>query len=363
MWGGRDDACPCDEDAEMSFESDSTVEIPYQDRLPAAGLSYKFQRLRERIRAAVASGELHGKLPGERALAKRFNVNAKTLSKALTDLAAEGLLDRSIGRGTYVKGSAPTVELKTGRWLVFCTPDQVGTPILSKLKASNPDLHVHSERQWDLRPSFLQPFSKVISLDPGVPETLLRNLVVRNMNVVTVDYQPKVFSMHSVLDDTFTCAANLTRTLMMEGHRSFIVVERRGQDTIAKAVRQTARRLSPDATVDVVDPADVAAGAFTGVTFICESQDVAMTVSASFGETTVASVWAVGCAEGQVNVGGVYTDQKQKIDAIVTLLNEPPSRPTATWLAGEFVPTASARVMGATQVGATLQRPGIALAS
>src|SRR5881394_1934301 len=71
------------------------------------GMSYKFQRLREKLRAAIASGELSGKLPGERALAKRFHVNAKTLSKALTDLAAEGLLDRSIGRGTYVKGSAP----------------------------------------------------------------------------------------------------------------------------------------------------------------------------------------------------------------------------------------------------------------
>src|SRR5215218_11509963 len=83
------------------------------------GMSYKFQRLREKIRAAIESGELVGKLPGERALAKRFHVNAKTLSKALTDLAAEGLLDRSIGRGTYVKGSAPA-PAAPGRWLVLC---------------------------------------------------------------------------------------------------------------------------------------------------------------------------------------------------------------------------------------------------
>src|SRR6202167_2540549 len=81
------------------------------------GLSYKFQRLREKIRQAVAKGELAGKLPGERALAKRFHVNAKTLSKALTDLAAEGLLDRSIGRGTFVKGSAPEPEVQAGPWL------------------------------------------------------------------------------------------------------------------------------------------------------------------------------------------------------------------------------------------------------
>ena len=86
---------------------------------PHDRMSYKFQRLREKLRQSVVSGELTGKLPGERALAKRFHVNAKTLSKALTDLAAEGVLDRSIGRGTYVKGSAPAVAAP-GRWLVLC---------------------------------------------------------------------------------------------------------------------------------------------------------------------------------------------------------------------------------------------------
>src|SRR3954470_23442881 len=87
------------------------------------GLSYKFQRLRERLRAAVASGELVGKLPGERALARRFHVNAKTLSKALTDLAAEGLLDRSIGRGTYVRGSTPVNDRTAQRWLIVGEAD------------------------------------------------------------------------------------------------------------------------------------------------------------------------------------------------------------------------------------------------
>src|ERR1700752_3463931 len=80
-----------------------------QDRGQDARLSYKFQRLRERLRSAITSGELTGKLPGERQLARRFRVNAKTLSKALTDLAAEGLLERNIGRGTYVRGSTESV--------------------------------------------------------------------------------------------------------------------------------------------------------------------------------------------------------------------------------------------------------------
>ena len=51
-------------------------------------LSYKFQRLRERIRAAIVSGDLRGKLPGERELARRFNANANTVSKALSELTS-----------------------------------------------------------------------------------------------------------------------------------------------------------------------------------------------------------------------------------------------------------------------------------
>jgi DNA-binding transcriptional MocR family regulator len=76
------------------MDSDTLVQPEARSRrLRDSELSYKFERLRERIRAAVNNGELSGKLPGERVLARRFRVNAKTLSKALTDLAAEGVLE------------------------------------------------------------------------------------------------------------------------------------------------------------------------------------------------------------------------------------------------------------------------------
>lgn len=65
-------------------------------------LSYKFQRLRERIRTAILNGEFQDRLPGERELGKLFNANAKTINKALCDLSGEGLLVRQIGRGTFV---------------------------------------------------------------------------------------------------------------------------------------------------------------------------------------------------------------------------------------------------------------------
>ncbi len=69
-------------------------------------LSYKFQRLREAIREAIVNGSLPDRLPGERELGRRFGANAKTINKALSDLTAEGLLVRRIGRGTYRAGTS-----------------------------------------------------------------------------------------------------------------------------------------------------------------------------------------------------------------------------------------------------------------
>ncbi len=314
---------------------------PIQQNVAAgSGLSYKFQRLRERIRAAVASGELEGKLPGERALAKRFNVNAKTLSKALTDLAAEGLLDRSIGRGTYVKGSAPVTASQSGRWIIFCTPAQANSSLVEAIKAVGPDVHVHDERQWDLRPSFLQPFTGAISLDSQVPEPFLRDLIVRNVDVVTVDYTPSVFSMHAVLDDTFTNAARLARALLMDGHRRFVVVEGCDDHQVAKAARETINRLAPDATIDVISPDEVASVDLTfggSVSFLCESLQAAASVRARVGNFPGASIWAVGCTGANGESAGCFTEEQHKVDSIVSLLKEPPARPATVWLTGEFV--------------------------
>src|SRR5580765_5383259 len=154
-------------------------------------MSYKFQRLREKLRSAITNGELSGKLPGERALARRFHVNAKTLSKALTDLAAEGLLDRSIGRGTYVKGSAPS-DTAAGRWLVLCDAGETDRALVAALRAANPSLQISTDPA-DLRPSFLNQFAAVIDIASATPEQFLRSLVVRGIPVVSLNHEPKTY--------------------------------------------------------------------------------------------------------------------------------------------------------------------------
>jgi hypothetical protein len=320
-------------------------------------MSYKFQRLREKLRQAVSSGELSGKLPGERALAKRFHVNAKTLSKALTDLAAEGLLDRSIGRGTYVKGSAPPPAAAT-RWLVLCDdPDDSGIGcLLDQLRRAHPDLHVASSTSVAaMRPSFLNGLGAVIDVASETPERFLRDLVVRNLPVVAVNHEPKTYSTHAVLVDPVLGAQRVARDLLCAGHRRIAAVEPNGSNTVSQTLRQFARRYrsGDEASVETLSPNElesgpgVAALSENGVTaVVCDCVRTAARVRAALDRLGVevpgqVSVSAIGClCGGQMNCPctGYFVDCEPLADAVVRLLEEgPPPRPTTLWLVGDYV--------------------------
>jgi hypothetical protein len=317
-------------------------------------MSYKFQRLREKLREAIRGGEFAGKLPGERALAKRFGVNAKTLSKALTDLAAEGLLDRSIGRGTYVKGTAPAQEAD-GRWLVVCDAGGATEPcIVAHLRDRNPLVESVTD-VTDIRPSFLNQFQAVIDASPRTPEPFLRNLVVRNVPVVAVGHEPRTYSVHAVLPDAPLGVAQLGRELLLAGHRRVAAVEVRGGATVVShALRQAAARYAPDAVIDGCAPEDVAALLDEGATaVVCDSprsaEQVAKVLAArGAGVPAAVSLAAVGCVCDQAPCSGYYVPCKQLVDSVVRLLRDPPARPAAVWLAGEFadLKTMSARAAG-----------------
>ena len=320
-------------------------------------MSYKFQRLREKLRQAIASGELSGKLPGERALAKRFHVNAKTLSKALTDLAAEGVLDRSIGRGTYVKGTAPSAGgAGGGKWLLLCDEgDGDALILLEHLRRANPDTQSTCE-PTGMRPSFLNAFSAVIDAAPATPESLLRDLVVRNLTVVTVGREARIYSMHAVLVDAALGAARIGRDLMLAGHRRFAAVEAEGGSILTTALRQTAARVSPEATVDTYSPQDAARLAEGGATaIVCDSADTARKVRAALARPAEAgaatpglaaaepalpagvALAAVGIAWAEVPCSGYFVDGAKIAEQVVSLLREPPAgRPATLWMAGEL---------------------------
>ena len=318
-------------------------------------MSYKYQRLREKLRQAVASGELSGKLPGERALAKRFHVNAKTLSKALTDLAAEGLLDRSIGRGTYVRGTAPPPSAPP-RWLVLCDdPADAGIAcLLDVFRNAHGDLHVAASASTpDMRPSFLNGVGAVIDLAANTPEAFLRDLVVRNLPVVAVNREPRTYSTHAVLVDVVLGAQRVARGLLCAGHRRIATVEPQGSNTLSQAVRHFASRYrtNGEVSVETLSPADVgtvaAALAENGITaVVCDCVRTANLVKESLEAAGVEvpgrlSLAAIGCLCGgkiACPCSGYFVDCEPLAGAVVQLLEGgPPPRPTVLWLVGEFL--------------------------
>jgi Bacterial regulatory proteins, gntR family/Periplasmic binding protein-like domain len=321
--------------------NDATTSPPAPAQAPS-GLSYKFQRLREKIRQAVASGELVGKLPGERTLAKRFHVNAKTLSKALTDLAAEGILDRSIGRGTYVKGHGPT-KASAKRWLLVCDPDQTTWDVVRLVQTDHPETDIVSDVS-SLRPSFLNQFNAVIDLAAATPDAFLRDLVVRNIPVVVVGKEPKTYSTHAVLFDVPLAASHLGRELLLGGHRRLAAVAPRQSTALADALRKCAARYAQEAHIDICFPADVSEMIDSGVTaFVCQSVELAALAKQQLDELGVAvphriSLAAVGPISDETPVSGYFVQRTEKAKAIAHLLADGQiSRPTTLWLAGHYL--------------------------
>jgi hypothetical protein len=311
-------------------------------RRRAAGMSYKFQRLRERIRQSVASGELSGKLPGERELARRFHVNAKTLSKALTDLAAEGLLHRSIGRGTFVKGQEPAETGAAGPWLILADP-ATDSGLVEDLKAYNSQVDV-VDNTASLRPSFLNQFAAVIDLAQDTPETFIRNLLVRNVAFVSVGRLPRTYSTNAVLLDSALGATMLARNLILAGHRRFIAVEPRNQTSVAESIRNAASRFGNSVSIDSGFPQDVVCSIDYGVTAcICDSventqQTLSSLTAANISVPAQISVTGIGWTGNQPPCTGYYISLKQKAAAIVDILQSDQSgKPSVLWLNGALV--------------------------
>jgi hypothetical protein len=307
-------------------------------------LSYKFQRLRERLRQAVLTGELSGKLPGERILAKRYNCNAKTLSKALTDLAAEGLLDRSIGRGTYVRGSAPAGE-EVGPWLLLGEGNELEGQYVREFLQHNPRCQlVIGEPQK--RPSFVNQFSGVIDVATSTPDSFLRDLVVRGIPVVVIGREPRTYSLDCVLVDALHGVTRLTRDLVQRGHRQFVAVQRFGQSNVAETMRHAVSRPGSDCTVDTVAPTEVLAAVTAGATaLVCDGSEVASSVLRKLQDAGIdvpgkVSVVAVGVTRtGEEPVcTGCFVPLTEVVENAIRLLSDTQSRrPTTLWLAPVMV--------------------------
>jgi DNA-binding transcriptional regulator YhcF (GntR family) len=304
--------------------------------------SYKFQRLREEIRDSIKSGEFPGKLPGERALANRFGANPKTVGKALNDLTAEGMLDRKIGHGTFIKGRAPRIRIDK-RWLVMCDQDQVAGDTVWALQNICKNIEITTDLSSS-RPSFLNRFSAVIDLSSRNNDAVLRELIVRHIRVVVVGSKAQTYSTRTVQYDYAQAVSMAGRDLMLGGHLRFAAVESKSCAAVVSQLRATAARYAPDAAVEPCILTDIRSKIEQGVTaFVCGSPDDAEEVKEQFDRFGISipkqvSLMAVGAARALPACSGYFIDQGVYLAAIVQLIHDDSERsPTKLWLAGRFV--------------------------
>ncbi len=66
------------------------------------GKTPKYQKIKDTLRQMILNGEFRDRIPGERVLARQFNVSYMTMRKAIEDLTDEELLYKEAGRGTFI---------------------------------------------------------------------------------------------------------------------------------------------------------------------------------------------------------------------------------------------------------------------
>jgi len=301
---------------------------------PELRLSYKFQRLRERIRAAITSGELAGKLPGERELAKRFKVNTKTLSKALSELAADGLVERNIGLGTFVRGSGTRETLR----VLFAGNVERINPVAKLVDPATMQVTVQAETS-EASLNAARYDCIVLSID-RTSDDVVRDLMLRGRRVITVGTRATRFSTWAVLYDVPAAAADLARRIAHRGHRKLMVVGADPDGEVMAAVHSAVRDTAEAVLGGLTDLDDCLAAGATALILLPAINPKQVADYLAHCQHRVPddmSVVTIGWQSGASHWTGVGFTPQQVCDAIMQLADPHASpRPASLWLAGSF---------------------------
>jgi len=295
-------------------------------------LSYKFQRLRERLRAAIASGELVGKLPGERDLAKRFKVNTKTLSKALSELAADGLVERNIGLGTFVRG---TGTRETLRVLLAGNLERID-PVAKLIDPATMNITVQADTS-EAALSATRYDCIVLSID-RTSDDVVRDLMLRGRRVITVGTRATKFSTWAILYDVPAAAADLARRLAHRGHQQLMAVGTDPDGEIMAAVNNALRENARAILGGLTDLDDNLAAGVTALILLPGINPKQVADYLTHCRRKVPddlSVVTIGWQADSPQWTGIGFTPQQVADAIVQLVDPHSSpRPASLWLAG-----------------------------
>lgn len=214
-----------------------------KDEAQATGhqrLSYKYQRLRERLREAILSGQFNDQLPGERTLGKMFHANAKTINKALSDLALEDIVTRQVGRGTFVKSatSAATPAMIKPRvygWFMPGLNGRAGQALYNRavqkienhghrLEALMDSPHIRGTRRVNGMLERLRNLAGLVLFAGQPSPQIIAELHRRHIPLVLANNIHPTLRTSVVLPDYAHGAFDLTHYLIQLGHRNIGLV-------------------------------------------------------------------------------------------------------------------------------------------
>lgn len=327
-------------------EENTRSNLPSQGQ--SASLSYKFQRLREQIRTAIKTGELSGKLPGERELARRFGANAKTLGKALTDLAAEGLLVRSIGRGTYVRTEdEEAATTPNSAWLIVSGMLPHERPMLDCLLDANPDARVYTEHRRP-RPSTLAAISAVLDLRLHPDPEFYRDLRVRGTPLVRLAPADHDMIVHQTWIDLEYAGFLLGKRLLLSGVRKLGAISPPGRTELFAGMRTAIQRYAPDATIDLAYAQDLTALINSGVhAIVCDCSDPSLRakdITESLNSST--QILGAGVTDQPV-CSGYFVSPSKLLENVQALLKDYQGhKPVTLPMSGRFIEVSARAEVG-----------------
>ena len=93
----------------------------------------KYIKIKNKIKEDIKQGILKDKIPGERVLAKDFQVSYITVRKAITELVEEGILHKFTTKGTFVSNNkiSPKVTKNIGFFLDEGIREGISSPYYS----------------------------------------------------------------------------------------------------------------------------------------------------------------------------------------------------------------------------------------
>jgi GntR family transcriptional regulator len=181
-------------------------------------------QIEDALAARITGGELRvgDRLPAERELAEELRVSRGTIRQALDALAARGLIERGVGRGTFVAAGKVEVRLhdvagfteqmaragleahaRVLRAAVIAAPDQVATALA--LEAGAPVVRIERLRLAGKLPLTLEDSWIPSARFPGIEDldlrgsiyALMRNLYGHAPARVVESLEPVVAQSHS----------------------------------------------------------------------------------------------------------------------------------------------------------------------